>query len=62
MTSRAKTFTYATRSTKVDIGRPILLGLEILVAADIIEILAFELWFRSVGVLAALIIIRTFLS
>ena len=31
-------------------------------AAEIIEILAFELWFRSVGVLAVLIIIRTFLS
>ena len=47
---------------KVDIGRSLLLGLEILLAADIIETLAFELSFRSVGVLAVLIIIRTFLS
>ena len=47
---------------KVDIGRSLLVGLEILVAADIIETLAFELSFRSVGVLAVLIIIRTFLS
>ena len=47
---------------KVDIGRSLLLGLGILVAADIIGTIAFELWFRSVSVLAVLIIIRTFLS
>ena len=47
---------------KVDIGGSLLLGLEILVAADISETLAFELSFRRVGVLAVLIIIRTFLS
>ena len=33
-----------------------------MVAADIIETLAFELSFRRVGVLAVSIIIRTFLS
>ena len=47
---------------KVDINRSLLLGLGILVAADISETLAFELSFRRVGVLAVLIIIRTFLS
>ena len=40
----------------------ILLGLEILVAADIIRTVALELTFTSVGVLAAIVLIRTFLS
>ena len=47
---------------KIDIGLSLLLGLEILVAADIIETIAFDLTFQSVGVLAVLIIIRTLLS
>ena len=47
---------------KVDINRSLLLGLGILVAADIIGTIAFELCFRSVSVLAVLIIIRRFLS
>jgi uncharacterized membrane protein len=44
------------------IGRSILLGLEILVAADIIRTVALEPSFRSLGVLALIIVIRTFLS
>lgn len=44
------------------IGRAILLGLEILVAADIIRTVAVEPSFRSVGVLAIIVLIRTFLS
>lgn len=44
------------------LGSAILLGLEFLVAADIIRTVAIELTFSSVGVLAALILIRTFLS
>jgi uncharacterized membrane protein len=44
------------------IGRAILLGLEILVAADIIRSVAIEPTFRSLGVLAIIIAIRTFLS
>ena len=47
---------------KFDIGLSLLLGLEILVAADIIKTIAFELSFQSVGVLGILVIIRTMLS
>jgi uncharacterized membrane protein len=45
-----------------NIGRAILLGLEILVAADIIRTVAVEPSFRSVGILAVIVVIRTFLS
>jgi uncharacterized membrane protein len=44
------------------LGRAILLGLELLVAADIIRTVAVEPSFRSVGVLGIVVIIRTFLS
>ena len=44
------------------LGRAILLGLEFLVAADIIRTVAIEPTFRSVGVLAVIILVRTFLS
>ena len=44
------------------IGRTLLLGLEILVAADIIRTVATTPNFESVGVLAAMVAIRTFLS
>jgi len=44
------------------VGRGILLGLEFLIAADIIYTVAVDLTFESVGVLAIVIIIRTFLS
>ena len=44
------------------IGRSILLGLEFLVAADIIRTVAVEPSFTSVGVLAVIVAIRTFLS
>jgi uncharacterized membrane protein len=40
----------------------LLLGLEILVAADIIKTIAIELTFTSIGLLAGLVVIRTFLS
>lgn len=43
-------------------ARGILLGLELLVAADIIHTVAVNLTFTSVGVLAIVVIIRTFLS
>jgi uncharacterized membrane protein len=45
-----------------DIGRGILLGLELLVAADIIATITAPLTFESVGLLAAVVGIRTFLS
>ena len=44
------------------IGRTLLLGLEFLVAADIIRTVATTPTFASVGVLAAIVAIRTFLS
>jgi uncharacterized membrane protein len=44
------------------IGRAILLGLEFLVAADIVRTVAISPTFTSVGVLAAIVLIRTFLS
>jgi uncharacterized membrane protein len=44
------------------IGRSILLGLEFLVAADIIRTVAVDPSFTSVGVLAVIVLIRTFLS
>ncbi|NDJ52115.1 MAG: DUF1622 domain-containing protein [Chloroflexi bacterium] len=49
-------------SYKVEIGRALLLGLEILVAADIIKTVALEPTFASLGVLGGLVVIRTFLS
>jgi uncharacterized membrane protein len=44
------------------LARGILLGLEFLVAADIIHTVAVDLSFTSVGILAAVVLIRTFLS
>jgi uncharacterized membrane protein len=45
-----------------DAGRAILLGLEFLVAGDIIRTVAVSPSFRSAGVLALIVFIRTFLS
>jgi uncharacterized membrane protein len=45
-----------------DLGRSILLGLEFLVAADIIATVAIEPTLESVTVLGAIVLIRTFLS
>ena len=45
-----------------DIGRGILLGLELLVGADIISTITAPLTFESVGLLAVIVVIRTFLS
>jgi uncharacterized membrane protein len=44
------------------LGRSILLGLELLVAADIIRTVAVTPTLESVGVLAMIVVIRTFLS
>jgi uncharacterized membrane protein len=44
------------------LGRAILLGLEFLVAGDIINTVAVDPTFRSVGVLAGIVAIRTVLS
>jgi uncharacterized membrane protein len=50
------------RSYRRQLGRSILLGLEFLVAGDIIRTVAVEPTFTSVGVLAVIVLIRTFLS
>ena len=49
-------------SYKGSIGWTLLLGLEMLVAADIVKTIALEATFMSVGVLAGLVAVRTFLS
>jgi len=50
------------RSYRQLLGRSILLGLELLVAGDIIKTVAVTPTFESVGVLAIIVLIRTFLS
>jgi uncharacterized membrane protein len=45
-----------------NIGRGILLGLELLVGADIIATITAPLTVTSVGLLAGIVLIRTFLS
>jgi uncharacterized membrane protein len=45
-----------------NLGRSILLGLEILIAGDIIQTIAISPTFTSVGVLALIVAVRTFLS
>ena len=50
------------RTLRRRIGRGILLGLELLVAGDLIRTVAIEPSFESVGVLAAIVLVRTFLS
>lgn len=53
---------HSLRHYRADIGRGILLGLEFLVAADIIATVAIEPTLQSLAVLAGIIVIRTFLS
>jgi uncharacterized membrane protein len=57
---RKSTDTY--RAFREQLGRSILLGLEFLVAADIIRTVAVTPNARSVAVLAGIVAIRTFLS
>jgi uncharacterized membrane protein len=47
---------------RTDLGRSILLGLEFLVAADIIATVALKPTLESLAVLAGIVLIRTFLS
>ena len=47
---------------KIRIGRSLLLGLEVVVAADIVRTIAAAPTLPSLGVLAGLVVIRTFLS
>ena len=52
----------AYRNYRRGLSRAILLGLEFLVAADIIRTVAIAPTFTSVGVLAIIVLVRTFLS
>jgi uncharacterized membrane protein len=52
----------AYRLYRQQVGKAILLGLEFLVAADIIRTVAVAPSFRGVGVLAVVVAVRTFLS
>lgn len=54
--------TGAYRQSRVGVGRSILLGLELLVAGDIIRTVAVSPTFESVGLLAVIVLIRTWLS
>jgi uncharacterized membrane protein len=49
-------------SYRQNLGRGILLGLELLVAGDIIRTVAVTPTFTSLGILAGIVLIRTFLS
>jgi uncharacterized membrane protein len=60
--ARRRAFGPSYDALRADLGRAILLGLEFLVAADIIGTIAVEPTFRSLGVLALIVVIRTFLS
>lgn len=60
----ARTFAGSDRYQRLrrDLGRAILLGLEVLVAADIVRTVATEPTLNGVLVLALIVAIRTFLS
>lgn len=55
-------FHEAYHGLRADLGRAILLGLELLVIADIIGTVAIKPTFQNLGVLAAIVAIRTLLS
>ncbi len=48
--------------TREGLGRVLLLGLEVLIAADIIQTVALDLTLQSVSALGIIVLIRTFLS
>jgi len=50
------------REYKHSLGAGLLLGLEILVAADVIRTVAFEPTFENIAALGLLVVVRTFLS
>jgi uncharacterized membrane protein len=52
----------AVESYKQQLGKPLLLGLELLVAADVIRTVALEPTLNNVAVLGLLVLVRTVLS
>ena len=61
-TARGIKIEEAVRILRSNLGRAILVGLELLVAADIIHTVLVELTLESVAALAGIVIIRTLLS
>ncbi|WP_034641413.1 DUF1622 domain-containing protein [Chitinilyticum aquatile] len=59
---RQQSFHDAYHGLRADLGRAILLGLELLVIADIIGTVAIEPNLQNLAVLAVIVVIRTFLS
>lgn len=60
--TRRTLFQDAYHTFRADLGRAILLGLELLVIADIIGTVAVEPTLQNLTVLAVIVVIRTFLS
>ena len=52
----------AYRHLRLYMGRSIVVGLELLIAADIVRSVAIDPTFTSVGVLGLIVLVRTFLS
>jgi uncharacterized membrane protein len=50
------------RALRVSVGKSLLLGLEVLVAADIVRTVALEETLQSILILGLLVLVRTFLS
>lgn len=59
---RSRDWRHSYEQYRANLGRGILLGLELLVGADIIGTITAPLTFESVGLLAIIVMIRTFLS
>ena len=59
---RGKQFHSTVGDIREQLGQGILLGLEFLIGADIIHTVAVDLRLESVGVLALIVLVRTFLS
>lgn len=59
---RGRPLALAFKDCRASLGMSILLGLEFLVAADIINTVAIEPTLQSLAVLAGIVLIRTFLS
>ena len=59
---RAGERTEALHTYKIRIGRAMLLGLEVLIAADIVKTVALEPTIANISALGLLVVVRTFLS
>lgn len=59
---RLRSRSVAYRHLRLYLGRSIVIGLELLIAADIIRSVAIDPTFATVGVLGLIVLVRTFLS